>query len=48
MKARKFTLHLVSDATGTTLLGLSRACLAQFEHIEPNQKFCRWCVRKTT
>lgn len=36
---KQFNLHLVSDATGTTLLGLARACLAQFEHIEPNQKF---------
>lgn len=37
--SKKFHLHLVSDATGTTLLGLARACLAQFEHIEPIQKF---------
>ncbi len=36
---KQFHLHLVSDATGTTLLGLARACLAQFEHIEPTQKF---------
>lgn len=36
---RRFYLHLVSDATGTTLLGLARACLAQFEDIEPIQKF---------
>lgn len=36
---RQFFLHLVSDATGTTLLGLARACLAQFEGIEPMQKF---------
>ncbi|MCC6597193.1 MAG: kinase/pyrophosphorylase [Alphaproteobacteria bacterium] len=36
---RVFYVHLVSDATGTTLLGLARACLAQFEHIEPVQKF---------
>lgn len=35
----RFFVHLVSDATGTTLLGLSRACLAQFEGIEPVQKF---------
>ncbi len=42
---RKFTIHLVSDATGTTLLGLSRACLAQFEGIEPNQKF--WPLVRT-
>lgn len=42
---KKFTIHLVSDATGTTLLGLSRACLAQFENIEPNQKF--WPLVRT-
>lgn len=38
-KKKKFYLHLVSDATGTTLLGLSRAVLAQFEGVVPNQKF---------
>ncbi len=38
-ESKQFHLHLVSDATGTTLLGLARACLAQFEHIEPTQKF---------
>ncbi|MCB1783528.1 MAG: kinase/pyrophosphorylase [Alphaproteobacteria bacterium] len=42
---KKFYIHLVSDATGTTLLGLSRACLAQFEGIEPNQKF--WPLVRT-
>ena len=42
---RKFSIHLVSDATGTTLLGLSRAVLAQFENIEPNQKF--WPLVRT-
>lgn len=36
---KQFYLHLVSDATGTTLLGLARACLAQYEGIEPVQKF---------
>lgn len=36
---KQFYIHLVSDATGTTLLGLARACLAQFEHVEPVQKF---------
>lgn len=41
----KFHLHLVSDATGTTLLGLARACLAQFEGIEPIQKF--WPLVRT-
>ena len=44
-EARKFHLHLVSDATGTTLLGLARACLAQFEDIEPVQKF--WPLVRT-
>lgn len=42
---QKFHLHLVSDATGTTLLGLARACLAQFENIEPVQKF--WPLVRT-
>ncbi len=41
----KFFIHLVSDATGTTLLGLSRAVLSQFEGIEPNQKF--WPLVRT-
>lgn len=41
----RFYLHLVSDATGTTLLGLARACLAQFEGIEPIQKF--WPLVRT-
>jgi regulator of PEP synthase PpsR (kinase-PPPase family) len=41
----KFYLHLVSDATGTTLLGLARACLAQFSGIEPVQKF--WPLVRT-
>ena len=43
--AKRFHIHLVSDATGTTLLGLSRACLAQFEDIEPVQKF--WPLVRT-
>lgn len=42
---KQFHLHLVSDATGTTLLGLARACLAQFEGIEPVQKF--WPLVRT-
>lgn len=43
--SKKFHLHLVSDATGTTLLGLARACLAQFGDIEPVQKF--WPLVRT-
>lgn len=42
---QRFHLHLVSDATGTTLLGLARACLAQFEAVEPVQKF--WPLVRT-
>lgn len=42
---KKFHLHLVSDATGTTLLGLARACTAQFEGIDPVQKF--WPLIRT-
>lgn len=34
----KFHIHLVSDATGTTLQGVARACLAQFDAIEPVEK----------
>ncbi|MAI61178.1 MAG: phosphoenolpyruvate synthase regulatory protein [Micavibrio sp. TMED27] len=44
-KDKRFHIHLVSDATGTTLLGLARACLAQFEHIDPVQKF--WPLVRT-
>lgn len=43
---KPFHLHLISDATGTTLLGLARACLAQFEGIEPVQKF--WPLVRTS
>ena len=42
---KKFFIHLVSDATGTTLLGLARAVLAQFEDVDPNQKF--WPLIRT-
>ncbi len=44
-ESKRFHLHLVSDATGTTLLGLARASLAQFENIEPVQKF--WPLVRT-
>lgn len=37
--AGRFYLHLVSDATGTTLHGVARACLAQFEGVAPLEKF---------
>lgn len=39
MTQGRFYLHLVSDATGTTLHGVARACLAQFEGALPLEKF---------
>ncbi len=42
---KDFYVHLVSDATGTTLQGLSRACLAQFEKIDPVERF--WPLVRT-
>lgn len=36
---RHFYLHLVSDATGVTLQGLARACLSQFDDIDPVERF---------
>ena len=36
---KSFTIHLVSDATGTTLQGIARAALAQFEDINPTERF---------
>jgi hypothetical protein len=40
-----FYVHLISDATGTTLQGLARACLAQFENIHPQERF--WPLVRT-
>ena len=42
---RQFYIHLVSDATGTTLQGLARACLAQFDGIDPVERF--WPLVRT-
>lgn len=42
---RHFILHLVSDSTGTTIQGLARACLAQFDDIEPEHKI--WPMIRT-
>ncbi len=36
---RDFYIYLVSDATGSTLQGLARACLAQFDGIVPIERF---------
>lgn len=37
--SQKFYLHLVSDSTGSTLHGLARACLVQFDDVDPIEKF---------
>ena len=44
--SKQFYIHLVSDATGTTLQGLARACLAQFEGVEPTERF--WNLIRTS
>ena len=44
--SKQFYIHLVSDATGTTLQGLARACLAQFEGAEPTERF--WNLIRTS
>ena len=38
-------VHLISDATGTTLQGLARACLAQFDDIATVERF--WPLVRT-
>lgn len=42
----KFHLHLVSDATGETIHSVARACLAQFEGVEPTEH--NWSLIRTT
>lgn len=42
---KHFYLHLISDATGTTLQGLARACIAQFGNIDPVERF--WPLVRT-
>ena len=44
-KTRTFHLHLVSDATGETINSVARACLVQFEGIEPNEH--AWSLIRT-
>jgi len=38
-KAKEFRLYLVSDATGTTLQGLARAAMSQFDLVDPSERF---------
>lgn len=35
MNNQAFHLHLVSDSTGETIHSVARACLVQFDHVEP-------------
>ncbi len=41
---KTFHLHLVSDATGETVSSVTRACLVQFENVQPIQHLW-WLVR---
>lgn len=41
---KSFHLHLVSDATGETVSSVARACLVQFENVQPIQHLW-WLVR---
>lgn len=41
---KRFHLHLVSDATGETVSSVARACLVQFEDVEPVEHLW-WLVR---
>lgn len=42
---KSFDIHLVSDATGTSLQSLTRGVLAQFDHIDPTEWF--WPLVRT-
>ena len=44
-KPKQIYFHLISDATGTTLQGLARACLAQFDNVDPVERF--WPLVRT-
>ena len=39
MSPKTFHLHLVSDSTGETIQSVARACVAQFEGVEPIEHF---------
>ncbi|HEV7369417.1 pyruvate, water dikinase regulatory protein [Arenibaculum sp.] len=42
---KQFHLHLVSDATGETINSVARACVSQFDHVEPVEHF--WNLVRT-
>ena len=43
---KQFHLHLVSDATGETINSVARACVAQFDQVQPIEHF--WNLVRTT
>ena len=45
MAAQEFHLHLVSDATGETVISVARACVAQFDAVKPIEHF--WNLVRT-
>lgn len=44
--SKPFTIHLVSDSTGSTLESLAKACLAQFDGVTPREVF--WNLIRTS
>ncbi|MEA1677576.1 pyruvate, water dikinase regulatory protein [Nitrospirillum sp. BR 11163] len=44
-QTKEFHLHLVSDATGETINSVARACVSQFDHVEPVEHF--WNLVRT-
>ena len=46
LPAKIFHLHLVSDATGETINSVARACLAQFDQVEPHEH--AWTLIRTS
>jgi len=43
--SKLYHIHLVSDATGETINGMARACLAQFDNVETQEHF--WSLIRT-
>ena len=44
-RLRDFHMHLVSDATGETVIASARACVAQFDGVRPIEHF--WNLVRT-
>ena len=41
----RMPIHLVSDSTGETVTLVGRACLVQFDHVEPEEHL--WSLVRT-